>query len=82
MSSEGTADETDVLKLRLRGVYKAFDATTVLDGIDLDVATGNVIALIGASGSGKSTLLRLSEPSVPQGVQRGRTCTGPPIWEG
>jgi len=58
MSSEGTADETDVLKLRLRGVYKAFDATTVLDGIDIDVATGNVIALIGASGSGKSTLLR------------------------
>jgi len=47
-----------VLKLQLRGVYKAFDTTTVLDGIDLDVATGNVIALIGASGSGKSTLLR------------------------
>ena len=47
-----------LLKLQLRGVFKAFDDTTVLDGIDLDVAQGDVITLIGASGSGKSTLLR------------------------
>jgi polar amino acid transport system ATP-binding protein len=46
------------LKLQLRSVFKAFDGTTVLDGIDLDVAEGDVITLIGASGSGKSTLLR------------------------
>jgi polar amino acid transport system ATP-binding protein len=45
-------------KLSLLGVRKAFGQHTVLDGIDLDVATGEVIALIGASGSGKSTLLR------------------------
>lgn len=46
------------LKLQLRGVVKAFGDTTVLDGIDLDVARGGVITLIGSSGSGKSTLLR------------------------
>ena len=53
-------------KLSMRGVRKSFGANTVLDGIDLDVAPGEVITLIGASGSGKSTLLRccnLLEPS-------------------
>ena len=44
--------------LRVRGLRKAFGATTVLDGIDLDVAPGGVTCVIGPSGSGKSTLLR------------------------
>lgn len=46
------------MKLSLRGVVKSFDDTVVLREIDLDVAGGEVITLIGASGSGKSTLLR------------------------
>ena len=53
-------------KLRLHGVVKRFGTKLVLDHVDLDVARGEVISLIGSSGSGKSTLLRcinLLEPT-------------------
>ena len=44
--------------LRITGLRKSFGPLRVLDGIDLEVATHEVVCLIGASGSGKSTLLR------------------------
>lgn len=37
---------------------KTFEGKTVLDGIDLEVKRGEVVAIIGPSGTGKSTLLR------------------------
>jgi polar amino acid transport system ATP-binding protein len=45
-------------KISLRGVHKAFGTHSVLNGIDMDIAEGTVVSLIGPSGSGKSTLLR------------------------
>ena len=44
--------------LRLEGIRKSFGATSVLRGVDLDLAEHEVVALIGPSGSGKSTLLK------------------------
>ena len=45
-------------KLSLRSVSKTFGNHKVIDNLSLDVATGEMVCLIGASGSGKSTLLR------------------------
>ena len=44
--------------VRVQGVHKRYGRDEVLKSIDLDVAAGEVLCLIGPSGSGKSTLLR------------------------
>lgn len=44
--------------IQARGLSKRFGDTAVLNGVDLTVAPGEVVAVIGPSGSGKSTLLR------------------------
>jgi polar amino acid transport system ATP-binding protein len=56
--------------LRLEGIEKSFGQLEVLRGIDLAIAQGEVVCVLGPSGSGKSTLLRcinLLEP--PDGGQ-------------
>jgi ABC-2 type transport system ATP-binding protein len=41
------------------GVRKAFDETTVLDGVDLTVAEGTIFSLLGPNGAGKTTMVRI-----------------------
>jgi polar amino acid transport system ATP-binding protein len=50
--------QTDAPMVRAQGVHKRFGTNEVLKGIDLEVARGEVMCVIGPSGSGKSTLLR------------------------
>ena len=75
-AAEAAAGATAPL-LAVRGLRKRFGADEVLRGIDLDVARGDRIAILGASGSGKSTLLRclnfMEVPSAGTVALAGRT---------
>jgi polar amino acid transport system ATP-binding protein len=68
--------------LKLEGIHKRFGELEVLRGIDLEIAKGEVVCMLGPSGSGKSTLLRcinlLEPPEEGQILLEGRDiCRGP-----
>ena len=79
-------------RVRMRGVTKSFGLAPVLRGVDLDLASGEVLALVGPSGGGKSTLLRLVNgleardggllEVLGQAVPLGGVCADPaaPFW--
>src|SRR4029077_8218028 len=55
-SSAGKSDQPAVL---LRALHKSFGSQIVLDGIELSIASGETLAVLGRSGTGKSVLLKL-----------------------
>src|ERR687889_1869183 len=54
-----TMDSLDAV--RVRGLRKAYGELTALDGVDLTVARGEVVALLGPNGAGKTTLVEILE---------------------
>ena len=68
------------LKIEIRGLYKAFGDTVVLDGVDLDVGDGESLVVSGGSGTGKSVLLKtilgLRQPNSGTVEVEGNEITG------
>ena len=69
--------------IEIRDLHKSFGSLEVLKGIDVDVALGEVVCVIGPSGSGKSTLLRcvnrLEEPTAGKILIEGEDITDPDV---
>jgi len=67
--------------LTLQNVVKGYPGTPVLNGINLNVAEGEFIAILGFSGTGKTTLISLIagllEPDSGEVAIRGKAVTGP-----
>src|ERR671910_3392552 len=72
--------------IQLQGVEKRFGNLEVLRGVDLDIAKGQVVCVLGPSGSGKSTLLRcinlLEPPDGGRIMLEGKEITGEAGKEG
>ncbi|HAY43917.1 MAG TPA: peptide ABC transporter ATP-binding protein [Micrococcaceae bacterium] len=77
------SEKTTTSKIQVKELRKSFGANEVLRGINLDVAEGEVVCVIGPSGSGKSTLLRclnkLEEITAGKVVVDGFDVTDPKV---
>ena len=63
--------------IQAQGIEKSFGTLKVLKGIDLEVAQGEVLSIMGASGAGKSTLLQiLGTLSTPDAGSPGSATAG------
>ena len=69
--------------ITIEGLHKSYGSAQVLRGVDLEVAKGETVSIIGASGSGKSTLLKcvnlLERPQSGRIVFDGVTITDPGV---
>ncbi|HET7723434.1 MAG TPA: ABC transporter ATP-binding protein [Propionibacteriaceae bacterium] len=54
-----TTIDREQAAIRVRGLRKSYKALDVLQGVDLDVERGSIVALLGSNGAGKTTLVRI-----------------------
>src|SRR6218665_1757881 len=68
------------MNIRIQQLGKRFGAFAALDGVSLDIRSGELLALLGPSGSGKTTLLRaiagLEQPEQGRILFDGEDATG------
>jgi ABC-type branched-subunit amino acid transport system ATPase component/branched-subunit amino acid ABC-type transport system permease component len=65
-----TAAEGGGVRLTCRGVVRRFGGLTALDGVDLDVAPGSAVGIIGHNGAGKTTLFDVISGFLPPDAGR------------
>lgn len=70
LSSEAGAQSRDTPLLSARGITKSFGGVRAVDGVDFDVAIGEIVGLVGPNGSGKSTLLGCLSRDIPMDAGR------------
>ncbi|TQM13501.1 ABC transporter ATP-binding protein [Pseudonocardia kunmingensis] len=66
--SEPASESSAPSVLEVRGLVSGYDRGTVLHGVDLDLAAGEVLGLLGRNGAGKSTLVMTLAGLVPAGA--------------
>jgi ABC-2 type transport system ATP-binding protein len=59
------ADNATRTAVSVAGLRKAYGEKVVLDGVDLTVAEGEVVALLGPNGAGKTTIVRVLSTLLP-----------------
>ena len=62
--AERIDSQQPAIRLQMQGVSKRFGATIALEDVSIEVATGEVLALVGENGAGKSTLMKVCSGAI------------------